>query len=204
MIQLDIGAHLAALAARDAHLAAAFALVGPPPDRSRPPGFPTLLRIIIGQQVSTAVAQVFWSRITAAIDPITPAALLAVEETALRAFGLSRQKAAYARALAADILEGRLDLDRIAALDDDAAIAALMKLKGIGRWSAEVYLLFALGRPDVFPAADLALAVAMQRVKKLRKRPGPERLIKLAKPWRPYRSAAAHLLWHYYAKGPMD
>ena len=130
--------------------------------------------------------------------------MLATLREALRALGLSRQKAAFALALAGDLVERRLDLDGLAALDDEPAIAELTKVKGIGRWSAEIYLLFCLQRPDVWPAGDLALQVAMQRLKRLRQRPSPDRLIKLAKPWRPHRGAAAHLLWHYYAKAPMD
>lgn len=197
--------HLAALqelAARDPDIAAALAQIGPPPPRDRPPGFGSLLRAIVGQQISAAAAASLWARLTAAIDPITPEAVAAHEIDALRALGLSRQKALYARGLALDILARRVELDRLPTLADDAAIAHLVQVKGIGRWSAEVYLLFALGRPDIWPAGDLALAIAMQRLKRLRRRPDPKRLIRLAEPWRPYRGAAAHFLWHYYAKAP--
>jgi DNA-3-methyladenine glycosylase II len=191
------------LCARDPHIAAEFARIGLPPRRARPPGFPTILRIILGQQVSTSAANAMWTKMTAAIDPLTPEALLQYQPEALRPFGLSRQKAAYALGLAGDLVAGRVDLVRVEALDDEAAIAELVKIKGIGRWSAEVYLLFALGRKDIWPAGDLALQVALQRLKGLRKRPDPKRMIKIAEAWRPHRGAAAHFLWHYYANAPL-
>lgn len=194
-------AALKALAARDPDIARALALIGPPPPRARPPGFGSLLRAIVGQQISAAAAASLWARLAAGVDPLTPAAVAALEPEALRAFGLSRQKALYARGLALDIVEGRVDLDRVPLMDDVAAVAHLVQIKGIGRWSAEIYLLFALGRPDVFPAGDLALQVAAQRLKRMRRRPDEKRLLKLAEAWRPHRGAAAHFLWHYYAKG---
>lgn len=196
-------ASLKLLAARDPDIAAALAVIGPPPPRDRPPGFGSLLRAIVGQQISAAAAAALWTRLAAAIDPLTPVAVAALELDALRALGLSRQKALYARGLALDVLEGRVDLDGLSALDDEAAIAHLVQIKGIGRWSAEIYLLFALGRTDIWPSGDLALAIAMQRLKRLRRRPDPKRLVRLAEPWRPHRGAAAHFLWHYYANPPM-
>jgi DNA-3-methyladenine glycosylase II len=191
------------LAARDPRIAAEFARIGLPPRRERPPGFPTILRIILGQQVSTSAANAMWTKMTAVIDPLTPEALLQYQPDALRPFGLSRQKSAYALGLAGDLVAGRVDLARVEALEDEAAIAELIKIKGIGRWSAEIYLLFALGRKDIWPAGDLALQVALQRLKGLRKRPDPKRMIKLAEVWRPHRGAAAHFLWHYYANAPL-
>jgi DNA-3-methyladenine glycosylase II len=194
---------LKALAERDADIAAALALIGPPPPRDRPPGFASLLRAIVAQQVSSASAAALWARLIAAIDPMGPEAVARLDVDALRKLGLSRPKALYAQGLARDILERRIDLDLVPTLADEDAIAHLIQIKGIGRWSAEVYLLFALGRPDVFPAGDLALAIAMQRLKRLRRRPEPKRLIKLAEPWRPYRGAAAQFLWHYYKAAPI-
>jgi DNA-3-methyladenine glycosylase II len=191
------------LAARDPHIGAEFARIGLPPRRERPPGFPTILRIILGQQVSTSAANAMWTKMTAVIDPLTPEALLQYQPDALRPFGLSRQKSAYALGLAGDLVAGRVDLARVEALDDEAAIAELIKIKGIGRWSAEIYLLFALRRQDIWPSGDLALQVALQRLKGLRKRPDPKRMIKLAEVWRPHRGAAAHFLWHYYANAPL-
>ncbi len=191
------------LCARDPHIAAEFARIGLPPRRERPPGFPTILRIILGQQVSTAAANAMWAKMTAAIDPLTPEALMTHNADSLRPFGLSRQKTAYALGLAGDLVAGRVDLARVETMGDEEAIAELIKIKGIGRWSAEVYLLFALGRKDIWPAGDLALQVALQRLKGLRKRPDPKRMIKLAESWRPHRGAAAHFLWHYYANAPL-
>ena len=193
---------LKAIAERDPDIAKALEIIGPPPPRDRPPGFGSLLRAIVGQQISAAAAASLWNRLAAAVDPITPETIGRLDVEALRALGLSRQKAMYAQGLARDILERRVDLELLPQLDDEAAIVHLTQIKGIGRWSAEVYLLFALGRPDIWPSGDLALAVAMQRLKHLRRRPDPKRLIRLAEPWRPYRGAAAHFLWHYYAKAP--
>jgi DNA-3-methyladenine glycosylase II len=193
-----IAADLAALAARDEGFAAALAQVGMPPARERPTGFASLLRIIIGQQVSAAAASGIWRRLEAA-GAITPVAIVALELEALKACGLSRQKASYALALSEAVASNALDLEQVHGLDDDAVIAALTAIKGIGRWTAEVYLLFAMRRRDLWPAGDLAVQVGMQRLKRLRKRPDPERVRKLAEPWRPYRSAAALFMWHYYA-----
>ncbi len=193
---------LASIAARDPDIAKALEIIGPPPPRDRPPGFSSLLRAIVGQQISAAAATSLWNRLAAAVDPVTPEAIARLDLAALRALGFSRQKAAYAQGLARNILERRVDLESLPQLDDEAAIAHLTQIKGIGRWSAEVYLLFALGRTDIWPSGDLALAIAMQRLKRLRRRPDPKRLTRLAEPWRPHRGAAAHFLWHYYAKAP--
>jgi len=190
------------LAAADPALASAIAAVGLPPPRDRPPGFASLARIIVGQQVSTASAVALWAKLTSGIAPFTPERVLGRTADELRLLGLSRQKAAYTLGLAQEIAEGRLDLDRLHALEDEAAILELTRIKGLGRWSAEIYLLFALQRTDIWPAGDLALQVGMQRLRGLRKRPDPKRMIKLAECWRPYRGAAAHFLWHYYAKAP--
>jgi DNA-3-methyladenine glycosylase II len=193
---------LTKLAAVDPQIATALAQVGMPPPRSRPPGFGSLARIIVGQQVSAKAANSMWTKLTTAIDPFTPENVLRLTTDDLRALGQSRQKAAYIYGMAQALVTGALDLDQVHAMEDEAAITELVKLKGFGRWSAEVYLLFSLGRHDVFPAADLALAVAMQRLKKLRKRPDQKRLIRLVEPWRPYRSAGAHFLWHYHHNAP--
>jgi len=190
------------LAAGDPHIKAALAEIGLPPPRERPPGFGSLARIILGQQVSVASAAAIWNRLTAGVDPFTPENVLTRSLDELRAFGLSRQKAAYILGMAEALTTGAVDLERIAKLDDEAAIAELTKIKGFGRWSAEIYLLFSLGRLDVFPAGDLGLAVAMQRLKKLRKRPDPKRLLKLSEAWRPHRGAAAYFLWHFLHNAP--
>lgn len=190
------------LARTDPILGAALKLVGPPPPRNRPPGFASLARIIVGQQVSTASATSMWMRLCAAIDPIAPENVLARSADELRALGLSRQKAAYTLGLARALADGTLVLDDVHALEDEAAIAELTKLNGFGRWSAEIYLLFSLERPDIWPSGDLGLQIGLQRLRRLRQRPDPKRMIRLAEPWRPYRGAVAHFLWHYYHKAP--
>jgi DNA-3-methyladenine glycosylase II len=203
MPPLSISPSLLALAERDKDIAAALAEIGPPPPRERPPGFASLLRAIVGQQVSTAAAAALWTRLGTALDPLAPETVARLEIDALRQLGLSRQKALYALGLARDILDRRIDLERVSNMADEEAVAHLIQIKGIGRWSAEIYLLFAHGRPDIFPSGDLALAIAMQHLKRLRKRPEPKRLIKLAEPWRPHRGMGAQFLWHYYKAVPI-
>ena len=187
------------IADNDEQMAGALEAHGHPKLRQRDPGFEALLRTIVCQQLSIAAAEAIWKRMKEAISPLTPQGLLTQGETALREFGLSRQKIAYARGLASDVRLGRVDLDGLSAMEDKAAVAELVKINGIGRWSAEIYLIFALCRVDVFPADDLALLIATQRIKALKDRPDAKNMIKIAEAWRPWRSAAAHLLWHYYA-----
>ena len=157
---------------------------------------------IVGQQVSVHAARSIWLRLEAAVPSMTPADFLAQSDEALRAVGLSGAKVRYGRSLATDIVEGRIDFDALHDLDDAAAIKMLTQAKGIGPWTAEIYLMFALGRPDIMPGLDLGLVVAAQHLKRLRTRPSPERLLKLAEAWRPWRSAAALLLWHYRRSMP--
>lgn len=189
---------LHALAARDADMAAALERFGYPELRTRPPGFEALLRAIVAQQISTHAAAAIWKRIEAAVTPLTPEAYCAMGDDAMRACGLSRQKLGYMRSLAELVASGDVPLDRLDAHDDEAAIAQLVKIKGIGRWTAEIYIMFALGRRDVWPADDLGLMVGAQRIKRLRKRPDRKRMLRLGEAWRPWRSAASHLLWHYF------
>ncbi|MGH9750980.1 MAG: DNA-3-methyladenine glycosylase family protein [Candidatus Polarisedimenticolia bacterium] len=189
------------LAARDRDLAGILERHGPPPLWARPPGFDTLVRIILEQQVSLASGAAIYRRVAAGIDPFTPARCAAAGEERLRSLGVTRQKSGYIVALARSVVSGALDLDRVAALPDEGARAALVGLKGIGPWSADVYLLMALRRPDVWPAADLALLSAARRVKRLRRPPSPERVAALAEAWRPYRSVAARMLWQHYLAG---
>ena len=198
-------AMLDALAGSDADLARALRRLGYPASRQRDPGFATLLRIILAQQVSTASAAAIWRKLEAALDGLVdPVRFLTLDPTALRAAGFSARKAEYARGLSRAIVEGALDVDGLARLDDTAAIGALVSLRGFGRWSAEIYLLFALGRDDAFPADDLALRIAYQRLKRLDERPGASALRALTEPWRPYRGAAAVFLWHYYGAATLD
>ncbi|MFZ5792607.1 MAG: DNA-3-methyladenine glycosylase family protein [Pseudomonadota bacterium] len=191
------------LAAADADLAQSLAEIGPLPPRAIAPGFAGLLRIILGQQLSVASARAIWERLEAKLGEPSPRALLRLADRDLAAIGFSRQKMRFARALAEAVKSRRLDLDALAEAEDEAAMAALTAIDGIGPWTAEIYLLFALGRPDVMPAGDLALLVAAQRLKRLPARPRPRELIEMAEPWRPWRSVAARFLWHYYRNAPL-
>jgi DNA-3-methyladenine glycosylase II len=187
------------LSRRDPDMARARKLAGPLPDRTRDPGLATLMRIVVEQQLSVASANAIWSRMQAAADPFTAEAFLALHPRRLRTLGLSRPKALYCRELCNASLDGRIDFTALDGLDDDAALAMLTAVKGIGRWTAEMYLLFALGRPDVWPAHDLALQAAMAHLKGLDKRPTWREMDALAEPWRPHRGTAARILWRYYA-----
>lgn len=190
---------LKALSRIDRDVARALDEAGPPELRSREPGFEALLGAIVSQQISKAAAQTVWDRLAAAADPLGPETILGLSEDALRAAGLSRQKANYARGLAEAVVTGAIDLDGLTRLPDEAVAEQLVALKGIGRWSAEIYLLFALGRADAFPADDLALMIGAQRLKRLEDRPNRKALTEIAKAWRPWRGPAALLLWHYYS-----
>jgi DNA-3-methyladenine glycosylase II len=192
------GSALAELCARDADLGEVVALHGPPPTWERAPGFPTLVHIILEQQVSLASARAAFDRLLAAAAPLTPERLLAFDDDALRRFGFSRQKAAYARGLARAVVAGDFDPRALGSMTDDGARASLLRLKGVGPWTADVYLLMALMRADAFPAGDLALLVAAGRVKRLPARPTPEELTALAEAWRPWRAVAARVLWQHY------
>ena len=187
-------------------MAQAIAEIGPPPPRHRPAGFATLMDVIIAQQVSTASAKAISGRLTERLSPphskgVTPDGFIALSDADLRAVGFSRQKMLYGRDLAAAFGDGRVSLPKLRRMEDEAAIASLSSVKGIGRWSAEVFLLFSLARPDIMPAQDLALLVAAQRLKGLKARPEPKQLLQIAEPWRPFRSYAARMLWHYYRNG---
>jgi DNA-3-methyladenine glycosylase II len=189
---------LAVLSDRDADIARVVALAGHPPLRRREAGFAALFRTIVGQQVSTHAARAIWARVETRCDPVTPEKLLRLRESTLRAAGLSRQKILYARSLAREIASGRLMLGELARMEEEDAINQLIRVKGIGRWSAEIYLLFALGRADVWPVDDLALAKAVMHMKGIEGKPVRAHLVAIAEPWRPWRGAAAHLMWHYY------
>jgi DNA-3-methyladenine glycosylase II len=189
------------LAGADPHMKEAIRDIGPPPPRHRPASFATLMDVIIAQQVSTASARAISGRLAERLGRVTPERFIALSDADLRAVGFSRQKTLYGRDLAHAFLQGRISIPKLKRLTDEDAIIVLSSVKGIGRWSAEVFLLFALQRPDVMPAQDLALLVAAQRMKGWRKRPEPKKLLKLAETWRPYRSYAARMLWHYYRNG---
>jgi DNA-3-methyladenine glycosylase II len=186
------------LIASDPDLAGIEARAGPLPWRSRAPGFPGLLQAIVAQQISNQAAAAIWGRLRLVPGALEPAAMLAVPDEVLRAVGLSRPKIAHAKVLAAAFLDGTLDPGAIAAMDDEAAVATIAAVRGLGRWTAEVYLLFALGRHDVFPAGDIALAASAAHLKRLDARPGPVALRGMADAWRPARALAARLLWHHW------
>ncbi|MCH7781573.1 DNA-3-methyladenine glycosylase 2 family protein [candidate division KSB1 bacterium] len=172
--------------------------LGIPPMWNRKPGFPTLLHIILEQQVSLASARAAYNRLLSSVKPLNPENFLKLNDSELLVIGYSRQKTLYSRILAGSILDGSIDLNKIEKMNDSDARSELMKLKGIGRWTADIYLLMALGRPDVMPAGDLALEVALQHVKGLKSRPTGDELQKISNAWRPWRAVAARILWHFY------
>ncbi|HEY0270661.1 MAG TPA: DNA-3-methyladenine glycosylase 2 family protein [Sphingomonas sp.] len=194
----ELHAAMAALADIEPAFARGIERVGLPDARISDRGYATLLRTIVGQQVSVHAARAVWGRLEAALGDLTdPAPLLAASDETLRACGLSRQKAGYARSLAGLVGSGELDLANLPA-DDEEAIADLVRIKGIGRWSAEIYLLFAEGRPDIWPAGDLAVQVEVGRLLGLEERPSEKLTRELAEAWRPHRGAAAIFAWHHY------
>jgi DNA-3-methyladenine glycosylase II len=189
------------LAQRDADLAAVLEKYGRPPLWVRDPGFPTLVYIILEQQVSLASARAAYQRLLAATkQQLTPARFLRLSDDELKSIGFSRQKTLYTRLLAEALDRGHFDLGHLDDLHDDTARKMLTALKGIGNWTADIYLLSALRRPDIWPIGDLALATAVQEVKRLRVRPSPEKLERMSAPWRPYRAVAARLFWHAYLR----
>ncbi len=189
---------LDALCQREPAFAAAIERAGYPPPRIRARGYATLLRTIVGQQVSTKAAESVWRKLEGIVGSLDePANIARATDEQLREAGLSRQKASYARSLADEVTSGRLDLANLPA-DDEEAIAALVRIKGIGRWSAEVYLLFAEGRTDIWPAGDLAVQIEVGRILGHAERPSEKLTRDLAEAWRPHRGAAAIFAWHHY------
>lgn len=198
LTEASLGAAARLLADRDPVLRGILERHGPPPLWARPPGFATLVLIVLEQQVSLASAAAAFDRLVAVADPLTPAAFLALDDATLLRIGFSRQKARYVRLLAERVAAGRLDLDGLAMLDDGAATDVLVGETGIGPWSAAIYLLMALRRPDVWPATDLALIAALTEATGRPLRPTPGEMALLAEPWRPWRSVAARMLWVDY------
>lgn len=182
----------------DKDLARILADHGTPPLWAREPGFITLLRIILEQQVSLVSADAMYRRLVTKISPLTPPAVLAAGAPFLCSFGITRQKATYFINVAESIHSGGLDLEELGKLSDESAIAKLTSVKGIGPWTARIYLLMALCRPDVWPVGDIALATAFKNLKGLRERPTQPELSEIARVWSPYRATAARMLWHYY------
>jgi DNA-3-methyladenine glycosylase II len=197
----QLTAALDSLAITEPAFAAALGRVGYPAPRIRERGYATLLRTIVGQQVSVKAADAVWRKLEALVgDATDPVAIAAASDEALRACGFSRQKSSYAKSLADEVTSGRLDLDDLP-VDDEEAIAALVRVKGIGRWSAEIYLLFAEGRTDIWPAGDLAVQIEVGRILGHDARPSEKLTRALAEPWRPHRGAAAIFAWHHYGAG---
>ena len=186
------------LCERDADLAGIVDRHGVPPVRLRKAGFATLAQIIVEQQVTLASGRAIWTRLEEGVGGVTPEAVVARTVDDLRTMGLSRQKATYIHGIAGAVVEGELNFRRVHRADDDGAREQLIRLKGVGRWTADIYLLTAMGRPDVWPRGDLALDTALMWLKRLRKKPRPERIDKLTGPWSPWRSVAARILWLGY------
>lgn len=198
-------AQLDAAAEQDTKLRAILDRHGYPEPRQRSNSFETMLRIIVSQQLSTRVASVIWERLTALCDPeVVPEAILALKPETLRDCGLSRQKVDYARALAERIHSGTLNPQSLAEMPLEETLEELIQIRGYGRWSAEIYAMFALGHPDVFPAGDLALQVAIQRLESLQEKPDEKQARVIAQRWSPYQSAVAVLMWHYYGAATLD
>ena len=197
----ELRSDLDALAQREPALARELARIGYPEPRIRPRGWHTMLRTIIGQQVSVAAASSMWAKLAAELaDDFTPQALLARDFETLRSCGLSRQKQGYARSLCELVAAGAVDFGALPA-DDEEAITALTAIKGIGRWSAEIYLLFAEGRRDIWPAGDLAVQEGVKRLLALPARPAEPATRALAAGWSPQRGSMAIFTWHYYSSG---
>jgi DNA-3-methyladenine glycosylase II len=196
---LAIAAESVALKDRD--FARSLAQLGTPPLWDREPGFVTLVRIILEQQVSLASADAMFQRLNKNIKPLTPETVIAAGEPFLRSFGVTRQKAAYFINVAQAIQSSGLDLEALWQLSDEIAIEKLTSVKGIGQWTAKVYLLMALRRPDVWPVGDVALATAFKNLKGRLERPTQPELSEIALAWRPHRATVARMLWHYYLSG---
>lgn len=180
------------------HMRRIYDLGGYPPPRDREAGFPALLRIIVDQQVSTHSGAAIWRRLEDGIGEVTPASVLAAGDGGLRACGFSGAKARYALGLAQAIVAGELDLESLRGQPNQVVQQELTKIKGIGRWTSDIYLMFALGRADVWPAGDLAVVIATQHLLGLSERPTQDEMDAISERWRPWRTTAAIMLWHYY------
>lgn len=187
-----------ALSLIDQNIEKAFTELGPPAPRMRPRGFETFLLIIVSQQLSTKVATVIMKRVVTLMQCVTPEGLMVVADQDLRDAGLSWRKIEYAKGLAAAILDGSFNIDELSSLNNEEAIKAITKLKGFGRWSAEIYLMFSMDRQDIFPADDLGILIALGQLKGLTVRPTPKQAREMVSHWTPWRSIGALFLWQYY------
>jgi DNA-3-methyladenine glycosylase II len=193
---------VAELARRDPHLAEVVARHGAPPLWDRPPGFETLVQIILEQQISLSAGRAAYARLERLAGAVTPERIAVLTESDLRGAGLTRQKSAYIRGLALAIVAGEFDPRRLTEMDDASARTELIKLKGVGAWTADIYLLMALGRADIWPSGDLALVAAIREVKRLRALPSLDRIGRITRAWTPWRAVAARVLWHHYLSTP--
>lgn len=191
-----------ALSQVDQEVAIAFKSLGPPAPRNRPEGFHTFLSTIVSQQISTNAAQAIMGRVNGLLPEPSAEALLSLTDEALRDAGLSYRKIEYAKGLAAAVSDGRFDIAGLGGMDDATAIQAITEMRGFGRWSAEIYLMFSLNRPDIFPADDLALQVALARLKGVTTKPTAKQARELVAHWEPWRSIGSLFLWHYYRGAP--
>jgi DNA-3-methyladenine glycosylase II len=198
LTEADLPVAVAVLAARDPALATIAARFGVPPLWAREPGFPTLVHLVLEQQVSLASAKAAFDRLAVATGALTPAAFQALDDAELLAIGFSRQKTRYARALAQAVASGDLDLDALPGVDDDEVDRRLTAVPGIGPWTSTIYRLMVLRRPDAWPDGDIALAQAVAETRGLDGRPTPDELRLIAEAWRPWRAVAARMLWHHY------
>src|ERR1044072_3837935 len=196
--EVSLAAAAKQLARRDEHLRSILKAYGPPPLWARPAGFSTIIKISLEQQVSLASAASVFARLKRNIVPFHPVRMIELGDVHLKSLGLTRQKTAYCLNLAESLCDKRLRLAQLSRMGDDEVRAALMAIKGIGSWSADVYLLMVLRRPDIFPATDLALITAVTELKQLSARPTTEQFLLMAETWRPYRAVAARMLWQYY------
>jgi len=203
LTESEIKQRLDLVAADDPHIAEAVALVGYPGERRGEQGFQTFMRVIVGQQLSVKAAATIRDRVEALLDdPASPDSYDRVSDEDLRAAGLSRQKIGYARSLVDTVRDGTLDVDALPHMSDEDAIAAITAVKGLGVWSAHMYLMFSLGRPDIWPVGDLAVRVGAGRIIGLDERPTEKEASVIGERWRPHRSAIALLSWHYYSNAP--
>ena len=201
MTQTEMARGVRALSKRDRGLAWIVDHVGPPPLWGRRPGFATLVKVILEQQVSLASARAAYERLVTTVRPVTPRRVLSLSDGQLKRAGFSRQKIGYTRGLAHAIVDGTLELNGLNALLDEDVRDELMKIRGIGRWTADIYLLMALRRRDIWPSGDLALATSFKRLRGLRSAPTPEELDTIGGRWKPWRAVAARILWKYYLSG---
>jgi len=200
----DLKVALDKVAKEDKDIRAALRLVGYPEERrSGGPSFEHLLRIIVGQQLAVKAAATIWGRVEDGVGEVVPENFLKKSDQELRAFGLSRQKIEYGRCLSNAVLDGALVPADLARHDDETVLREITAIKGFGRWSAEMFLMFSLGRPDVWPADDLAIQEAVRKLKGLEARPQQKLMDEIAEPWRPHRAAVAVFLWHFYSNAPM-